>query len=101
MSWWPVLDLKGKLVNGVYNKGCSRIVSDWRYYEHHYGKRWPSKNLYDPGTRFLIIKSTQHFFSALGEDDKITGAETIQMFMPGIPQVWYLDIFAGKMIGSW
>jgi hypothetical protein len=22
------------------------------------------------GTRFLIIKSTQHFFSALGEDDQ-------------------------------
>jgi sucrose phosphorylase len=23
-------------------------------------------------------------------------ARAIQMFMPGIPQVWYLDIFAGK-----
>ena len=23
-------------------------------------------------------------------------ARAIQMFMPGIPQVWYLDVFAGK-----
>ncbi|MFN3490515.1 MAG: hypothetical protein ACK4YV_15350, partial [Emticicia sp.] len=37
------------------------------------------------------------FFSALGEDDqKLLLARAIQMFVPGIPQVWYLDIFAGK-----
>jgi sucrose phosphorylase len=39
------------------------------------------------------------FFSALGEDEqKLLLARAIQMFMPGIPQVWYLDIFAGKII---
>jgi len=33
----------------------------------------------------------------LGEDEqKLLLARAIQMFMPGIPQVWYLDIFAGK-----
>jgi sucrose phosphorylase len=37
------------------------------------------------------------FFSALGEDErKLRLARAIQMFMPGIPQVWYLDLFAGK-----
>ena len=37
------------------------------------------------------------FFSALGEDEqKLRLSRAIQMFMPGIPQVWYLDLFAGK-----
>ena len=36
------------------------------------------------------------FFSALGEnEEKLLLVRAIQMFMPGIPQVWYLDIFAG------
>ena len=37
------------------------------------------------------------YFSALGDDDKkMLFARAIQMFMPGKPQVWYLDLFAGK-----
>ena len=33
---------------------------------------------------------------ALGEDErKLLLARAIQMFMPGLPQVWYLDLFAG------
>ena len=37
------------------------------------------------------------FYSALGEDDKkMLLARAIQLFMPGKPQVWYLDLFAGK-----
>ena len=37
------------------------------------------------------------YYSALGEDDKkMLMARAIQMFMPGKPQVWYLDLFAGK-----
>ena len=37
------------------------------------------------------------FFSALGENEKkLLLARAIQLFMPGIPQVWYLDLFAGK-----
>ena len=37
------------------------------------------------------------YYSALGEDDKkMLFARAIQMFMPGKPQVWYLDLFAGK-----
>jgi hypothetical protein len=36
------------------------------------------------------------FFSALGEDEsRLRLARAIQMFMPGLPQVWYLDLFAG------
>jgi sucrose phosphorylase len=33
----------------------------------------------------------------LGEDErKLLLARAIQVFMPGVPQVWYLDLFAGK-----
>jgi sucrose phosphorylase len=32
----------------------------------------------------------------LGEDEaKLLLARAIQMFMPGLPQVWYLDLFGG------
>lgn len=37
------------------------------------------------------------YYSALGEDDrKMLIARAVQLFMPGKPQVWYLDLFAGK-----
>ena len=37
------------------------------------------------------------YFSALGEDvQKLLLARAIQLFTPGIPQVWYLDLFAGR-----
>ena len=37
------------------------------------------------------------YYSALGESDrKMLMARALQLFMPGKPQVWYLDLFAGK-----
>lgn len=37
------------------------------------------------------------YYSALGEDDaKMLLARALQLFMPGKPQIWYLDLFAGK-----
>jgi sucrose phosphorylase len=36
------------------------------------------------------------YFSALGEDEqKLRLARAIQLFTPGVPQIWYLDLFAG------
>jgi sucrose phosphorylase len=94
----PVLDLKGKLVNGVYNKGLledSEIEGIMSTIMERGGR---VKNLYDPsGNKISYYQVNATFFSALGEDDqKLLLARAIQMFMPGIPQVWYLDIFAGK-----
>ena len=56
------------------------------------------KNLYGPdGTKISYYQVNATFFSALGEDEqKLRLSRAIQMFMPGIPQVWYLDLFAGK-----
>jgi sucrose phosphorylase len=94
----PVLDLKGKEVNGVYNKGLledAEIESIMTTIMERGGR---VKNLYDPsGNKISYYQINATFFSALGEDEqKLLLARAIQMFMPGIPQVWYLDIFAGK-----
>ena len=36
------------------------------------------------------------YYSALGEKDhKLLAARALQLFMPGKPQIWYLDLFAG------
>lgn len=94
----PVLDLKGKEVNGTYNKGLledNEIEAIMNKIMERGGR---VKNLYDPsGNKISYYQVNATFFSALGESEqKLLLARAIQMFMPGIPQVWYLDIFAGK-----
>jgi len=56
-----------------------------------------TKNLYNAdGKKIDYYQVNATFFSALGEDEqKLLLARAIQMFMPGVPQVWYLDLFAG------
>jgi sucrose phosphorylase len=56
------------------------------------------KNLYDAaGKKVSYYQINATFFSALDEDEQaLLLARAIQLFMPGIPQIWYLDIFAGK-----
>tara|TARA_R110000868_G_scaffold108065_1_gene295347 strand:+ start:75515 stop:77263 length:1749 start_codon:yes stop_codon:yes gene_type:complete len=94
----PVLDLKGKQVNGIYNQGLllDTEIEDIMNKIMERGGR--VKNLYDPsGKKISYYQVNATFFSALGENEqKLLLARAIQMFMPGIPQVWYLDIFAGK-----
>jgi sucrose phosphorylase len=94
----PVLDLKGKEVNGVYNKGLLKDVEIEKIMTTIMERGGRVKNLYDPsGNKISYYQINATFFSALGEDEqKLLLARAIQMFVPGIPQVWYLDIFAGK-----
>ncbi|MDG2431358.1 MAG: glycosidase, partial [Flavobacterium sp.] len=94
----PVLDLKGKEKNGVYYNGLledDEIESIMTTIMERGGR---VKNLYDPsGKKISYYQVNATFFSALGEDDqKLLLARAVQMFMPGTPQVWYLDVFAGK-----
>lgn len=96
----PVLDLKGK---GKDNANVSRegLVSDTEIdilIERIMDKGGRVKDLYDSdGKKISYYQVNATFFSALGEDErKLLLARAIQMFMPGIPQVWYLDLFAGK-----
>jgi sucrose phosphorylase len=94
----PVLDLKGKSVNGVYNHGLLQDVEIENIMKTIMDRGGRVKNLYDPsGNKISYYQVNATFFSALGEDEqKLLVARVIQLFMPGIPQVWYLDIFAGK-----
>lgn len=94
----PVLDLKGKEVNGTYNKGLLEDKEIETIMETIIDRGGRVKNLYGPsGKKISYYQVNATFFSALGEDSqKMLLARAIQLFMPGIPQIWYLDIFEGK-----
>lgn len=81
----PLLDLKGILPDERIQGLIDTIVSRGGYVKDLHG----AKNVY------YQVNAT--YYSALGEDDKkMELARAIQMFMPGKPQVWYLDLFVGK-----
>ena len=93
----PVMDLKGKTIDDTYYPGLlsdDEIDSTVNLIIERGGR---TKNLYDAnGKKIDYYQVNATFFSALGEDEKkLVLARAIQMFMPGIPQVWYLDLFAG------
>jgi sucrose phosphorylase len=94
----PVLDLKGKEVEGTYNEGLLSDVEIEGIMNKIMERGGRVKNLYGAsGKKISYYQVNATFFSALGEDEqKLLLARAIQLFMPGIPQVWYLDIFAGK-----
>ncbi|WP_242082803.1 glycosidase [Aestuariivivens sediminis] len=94
----PVLDLKGKEVNGHYNKGLLSEEEIEHVMKVILERGGRVKNLYSAsGKKLSYYQVNATFFSALGEDDKkLLLARAIQLFIPGIPQIWYLDLFAGK-----
>lgn len=81
----PLLDLKGLLSDEQIQRLIDAVVKRGGYVKDLHGK----KNIY------YQVNAT--YFSALGEDEKkLLLARAIQIFMPGKPQVWYLDLLAGK-----
>ena len=53
------------------------------------------KNLHGQKNVYYQVNAT--YYSALGDNDaKMLMARALQLFMPGKPQVWYLDLFVGK-----
>lgn len=94
----PVLDLKGKDNNGSSRKGLLSNEELDVIIETILDRGGRVKNLYGAdGKKISYYQVNATFFSALGEDErKLRLARAIQLFMPGIPQVWYLDLFAGK-----
>ncbi len=94
----PVLDLKGKSTPSGYKPGLLSDQEIEKIMETVMARGGTVKNLYDAeGKKIAYYQINATFYSALGEDDvKMLLARAIQMFMPGIPQVWYLDLFAGK-----
>ena len=81
----PLLDLKGLLPDERIQGLIDLTVSRGGYVKNLHG----AKNMY------YQVNAT--YFSALGEDPaKMALARAIQLFMPGKPQVWYLDLLCGK-----
>ncbi|MEY4926935.1 MAG: hypothetical protein RI894_1371 [Bacteroidota bacterium] len=84
----PVLDLKGLLDDTEIDEIIQLVLER--------GGR--VKNLYGAdGKKIAYYQVNATYYSALGESDKkMLLARAIQLFMPGTPQIWYLDLFAGK-----
>lgn len=81
----PLLDLKCMLPDEQIQTLIDTIVDRGGYIKNLHGQ----KNMY------YQVNAT--YFSALGEDEKkMLIARAIQLFMPGKPQIWYLDLFGGK-----
>ena len=94
----PVLDLKGKEIDGVYNEGLLTETQIEEVVELILNRGGKIKNIYDAkGKKISYYQVNATYFSALGESEKkMVLARAIQLFTPGTPQVWYLDLFAGK-----
>ncbi len=81
----PMLDLKGLVPDERIQGLIDLIVRRGGLIKNLHGK----KNMY------YQVNAT--YFSALNcEESKLLLARALQLFMPGKPQVWYLDLFAGK-----
>lgn len=94
----PVLDLRGKQVDGrPYRMGLLQDAEIEAAIDRIVDRGGRLKNLFgSDGKKIAYYQVNATFYSALGEDDaSLRLARAIQMFMPGIPQVWYLDLFAG------
>lgn len=81
----PLLDLKGLIDDEQIQQLIDTVVSRGGYVKDLHGQK----------AVYYQVNAT--YYSALGEDDrKMLLARAIQLFMPGKPQIWYLDLFAGK-----
>ena len=81
----PMLDLRGLVPDDRIQNLIDLIVSRGGLIKNLHGK----KNMY------YQVNAT--YFSALNCDErKLLLARALQLFMPGKPQIWYLDLFAGK-----
>ena len=81
----PLLDLKGILPEADIQNLIDLVVA----------RGGLVKNLHGQKNMYYQVNAT--YFSALEESEKkLLMARAIQLFMPGKPQIWYLDLFAGK-----
>lgn len=89
---------EGKMVNGNYQRGLLDDDELENIVQLILSRGGRVKNLYGAdGKKISYYQINATFYSALGENEqKMLLARAIQLFMPGVPQVWYLDVFAGK-----
>ena len=81
----PLLDLRGLVPDERIESLIETVVSRGGYVKNVYGQK----------KAYYQVNAT--YFSALGESEqRLLFCRAVQLFMPGMPQVWYLDLFAGK-----
>jgi len=81
----PLLDLKGLLTDDEIDQIIATVKARGGYVKDLHGEK----------KMYYQVNAT--YFSALGaSEDALVLARAIQMFVPGQPQVWYLDLFAGE-----
>ena len=81
----PLLDLKGLLTDGEIDSVIATVKGRGGYVKDLHGEK----------KMYYQVNAT--YFSALGASEQaLLLARAIQLFMPGKPQVWYLDLFAGE-----
>lgn len=80
----PLLDLRGLVPDARIEALIETVVGRGGYV----------KNLHGSTQMYYQVNAT--YFSALGEDPRaMLLARALHLFMPGKPQVWYLDLLAG------
>ncbi|MFP4233497.1 MAG: sucrose phosphorylase [Nitriliruptoraceae bacterium] len=80
----PLLDLRGLLPDEEIDHLIEVVKGRGGYVKDLHGQK----------QMYYQVNATYH--SALGEDEhRLLLARAIQLFMPGKPQIWYLDLFAG------
>ena len=80
----PLLDLRGLVPDERIEALIETVVGRGGYV----------KNLHGSAQTYYQVNAT--YFSALGEDPRsMLLARALHLFMPGKPQVWYLDLLAG------
>ncbi len=84
-----VVDVEGLLTNGELDATLSKV------YEHGGNATIRASGESSDNVDVYQINST--YYSALGENNKAyLCARVIQFFLPGIPQIYYVGLFAGK-----
>jgi len=93
----PLLDLDGGPEQSESGKGLLTTDQIEDLIEKVVARGGRIKNLYGPdGEKIAYYQVNATYYSALGEDmDKMLMARALQLFMPGTPQIWYLDLFGG------
>jgi sucrose phosphorylase len=94
----PVLDLDGFESEDGFQAGLLEKTEIEAIIERVLERGGRVKNIFGAdGKKIAYYQVNATYFSALGENEqKLRLARAIQLFMPGIPQIWYLDLFAGK-----
>ncbi|HAM43765.1 MAG TPA: glycosidase [Propionibacteriaceae bacterium] len=81
----PLLDLRGLLPEERIESLIAVVT----------GRGGRVKDLHGAKNVYYQVNAT--YFSALGaRDDRLLLARALQIFLPGKPQVWYLDLLAGE-----